>query len=390
MKLFVCLERLCGDLWFYLGTSICLVRFLYWHAKNFLFFVVFDVRAGPVGLIKSSVCSCFGSGKKTGVSWCFSREQRIQSMSKRVVGLSSALDGDSDASDTSAVSSIASRFNASGSMSASADEEGGGGNRVSEKVSDIATRFGKTVDQAPTSAASSASSRQRLPQIPRVTSPRAAAGRPPARADNAASAGDTERVVAERPGKVNDVAKRFAGGAEEDNTAAQQGGFASAHDRFRRAEEAERRPSASRVSSFARAFESGAHASFDADDSTDRHVAGVARTFESKGTERENTSRQPSVFDNAASKFQSSGTSAAPQRRQQRPLPAAEGRDPQPPPEQLESLEQRFANATKLFESGAASTKPIRAERPTLDSHDPDEKSPQSRFADAARVFGGS
>lgn len=247
--------------------------------------------------------------------------------------------------------------------------------RVSDKVSDLMTRFGSSDKIMPFPPPSSSSSSLTSKTLSRSDPNKQ---RHVERVKSAPLNGD-ERVVEERPQKVGDVAKRFNSNSETAKPPS-EGGFASAHDRFRRAEEAERRPTETRVSSFAKRIESGSK-SFDASSSSERHVAGVARAFESKGTESKTVTDQPASFDSVVSKFESGDFSDI-------NLGSRTSRHTDNQVEELESLGERFANATKLFESGAASN--ANPKRKQTGSEETNEKSSQSRFADAARVFGGS
>lgn len=321
-------------------------------------------------------------------------------MSDRKVGLFNALDptrGDSPAqsgdSATSGVASLASRFTQSNTTGEKDTV------KLSEKMSDLAGRFGSTVDKD--------SSKPLLSSGTRGGKYRAAAAA--AKASKAAE--ENARVVAELPGKVGDVAKKFAQSKEapstdhhhhHDDTPA----FASAADHFRRAEQDQLRPAESRVSAFAKRIESGATATFDSPAGVERKVAGVARSFESKSV-----GQPPRPERTKASSSASSIGAAAPARsrydtvmekdkdmdkQKQRPIreggPASTSLIEEEEKGQFESSESRFANATKLFESGRANPERQLNAASSSDnaSAEDEQSSAQSRFADAARVFGGA
>lgn len=284
-------------------------------------------------------------------------------MSNEKLGLSAALSSSLSSSSSSpkplsAVSSMASQFKIAASKPSSTHDA----KKVSDKVSDIATRFGTTIDDAPGAAKLHVPAYRRKPPVTKPADP---------------------TVITESGGKVTDVAKRFAQSAAESATATRdadgdQGGFASAHDRFRRAEELEKKPTESLVSSFAKRIEVGASASFDAPDATERHVAGVTRTFESKGTELEPRTAPPRHPVGAtSSKFEAPRAAPAPA--------AAKGAAEEP-------QSNSFANVSKLFEGGDANAQHVHRETSGLQrrkSTAEEDDASQNRFADAAKVFGG-
>lgn len=319
-------------------------------------------------------------------------------MSNRKAGLSNALDAVGDGSPaqsgdstSSGVASLASRFTQSNSMGEK------DAIKLSDKVSDLAGRFGATVDKD--------SSKPFLSNAARGGKYRAAA----AAVKAAKAAEEDARVVAELPGKVGDVAKRFTRSTEVSTTDHDKDAtpaFASAADRFRRAEQDELRPAESRVSAFAKRIESGAATTFDSPAGVERKVAGVARSFESKSAgqppQPERTKAPSSTSGSATgiaglarSRFDTTGEK---DNDKQKPRPIREGGPGATPPGeeeekgQLESSESRFANATKLFESGRANPeRQLNAVAPSEDTDtDGKQSSAQSRFADAARVFGGA
>lgn len=266
------------------------------------------------------------------------------------VGLSAVLDTSSskDEKPPSAVSSIASQFNAAASKHDSIDES----KKVSDKVSDIATKFGKTVDETP--PPKQYKSAAYVHKAHKAT----------------ASKSLDANVISQSGGKVGDVMKRFANSEAPAGESAKPSDFANAHSLFRRAEEAESRPSETRVSSFAKRIEVGATASFDSE-SSDRHVAGVTRAFESKGATSLRTHGVPPP----------NRPSGAPVSK-----PASGAREEEPV---VDGLGKRFENAAKLFENGAANDHQVGLGPKGSAGESEDDASAQSRFADAAKVFGG-
>lgn len=321
-------------------------------------------------------------------------------MSTRKAGLSDALgrseSGDStksgDSVTAAGVASLASRFAQSNSVGEKDTA------KVSDKVSNLAGRFGSIVDKD-------------APMPFMTAAPKGGKYRAAAAAAKAAKAAEEDaRVVAELPVKVGDVAKKFAHTKEKpspDHDHDATPAFASAADHFRRAEQDHLRPAESRVSAFAKRIESGSATTFDSPAGVERKVAGVARTFESKSAgqppqpERSKHSAPASGVSNSATVLARSTFDAAgdkdKDKQKQRPIreraPGVTVReDEQDDQRQMESSESRFASATKLFESGRAN--PERQLDKATASADvgggESQTSAQSRFADAARVFGGS
>lgn len=303
--------------------------------------------------------------------------------------------GQSVDGNVSGVASIASKFSRSDNTS---KEDG---IKLSDKVSDLAGRFGTTVDKDPAKALAARNA------IPPGGKYRAAA----AAVKNSRVAEEEARVLTEASGKVEDVAKRFAqpsgANVKKSNEDDSMPAFASAADRFRRAEQADVRPEESRVSAFAKRIESGTSGSFDTGGGTERKVAGVARTFESKTTSASSQlDRAPLPTTKSVSLTAAKSTRTKPEtstgevKAKPKAKPIREQKqgdehygESSRIEEDGESLESRFANATKLFQSGRAN--PERETNTNLSNSeggDPEDQasSSQSRFADAAKVFGGA
>lgn len=324
----------------------------------------------------------------------------------------------------SAVAAIASRFNAN-ALSEQSDTH-----RLSDKVSNLANRFGPTVLEE-----------QKYPAVPSLRRPTTASTKPrapPTRepfanhldTSSTVSPNKVTNIVNESAGNVTNVAKIFDNGRDPLNKQVkakkedeEQTGFAVASNLFKKAEEDAKDPTESKVSSFAKMIESGARASRDGIEiPADNRIAGVAKNFSI-----EQNGKKKLEEDGKKGAIELEGVQVGNVRSMFENAVAKEEEKVE------EELESRFTNATKLFESGASNDniqvtdgriknmeesstreivethidndkqlvqKDVLSEK--IETHmvnninDGDqgdtnvEASPQSRFADAARMFGGS
>lgn len=252
-------------------------------------------------------------------------------MSKSVSSLSSAYDAaDPSNAAPSAVASLASRFDAPPPVT--------GPPKVADKLSGIASTFGSTIDQ----------------DIP---------GRPPRRTPLKPKTAPTPppetNVVAEAPGRVGDVAARFDGRFTPEEAA--PNAFASAHERFLRFEADTLPPAETRVSGIAKSINTADKESRAPPPGLPNKEMVIAPPPPA-GT---GVGVKVSVFESGTdADVKSSGGNGD--------VPTTTGGN------QFAEAAKRFAEAEKQDSKKAA------------DPDAPPEDTAQSRFADAARLFGGS
>lgn len=244
----------------------------------------------------------------------------------RVAGIASAFEPASGAGPApSAVSSIASRFD---SPTQTVSEP-----KVSEKLSDIASRFGTTVADVPAKGSRS--------KPPPKDSPPASTAPPP--------------IIAERP-DFSAISRRFASGRANDPDAdavpSGPGMFASAKDAFQKIEAESRPPTEGLVSQFARDIEQGKHAAKDSPAPT---------RAEEPMQETRVVAEEMAGVGNIKSRFEGAVGKAEEGTTEEDGAP---------------TIENRFQSATKLFE----------AEKPEPKESAP---APDSKFAAASKVFAG-
>lgn len=340
------------------------------------------------------------------------------------LGLSSVLQPDASGDSASGVAAMASRFNAAHKEADSP--------KMSDKVSSIANRFGATVHDEPAGKYTPAPSLRRPTSVGNAPKTGGTARQPFLNhVDEEEEAERKKRqqqedIIQESAGSVGNVAKIFDTGSttaplnkgEEnsgENGASVASNFLSAKNLFKKAEENTSDKQESKVSSFAKLIDTNATTARNpVDIPADNAIAGVAKQFE---TTKNGTANKPGLqqqvtqvetainagIGDVVSKFENIKKEE-------------ESGDNQK--EKEESLESRFANAAKLFESGSANTsnaqeppkfsamaskntsEPEPEPTPKPQQEAPQEKeekaeeeevsSVQSRFADAARMFGGS
>lgn len=289
--------------------------------------------------------------------------------SSKPVGLSAAASPDSDAN-SSGVAAIANRFN-TGAMASDVDGE----HKLSDRVSSMANRFGSTVADNPNGP--------RFRQSIRYTRPLdmskyKAVTEAPSDSDNrrsSARAASGSTVVNESAKSVGDVAAMFNtssgflnnGKDTNDNEDGDDEGegsrFANAKNLFLKAETQGEEPQESKVSSFARKIESDASSSREAIEvPEDGKLIDMTSMYEANSKKNNSAvSMKPKSSTTAATIQQKSTVSTATASRVGERASALERTGTKDDNEneesnQVESLGNRFANATKLFESGQANS----------------------------------
>lgn len=290
--------------------------------------------------------------------------------SSKPVGLSAAAATDSDAN-SSGVAAIANRFN-TGAMAA--DIDGGGEHKLSDRVSAMANRFGSTVADNPNGP--------RFRQSIRYTRPLdmskyKAVTEPPSESDNrrsSARAASGSTVVQESAKSVGDVAAMFntssgflnngkdADGNDEGDNNGEASRFANAKNLFLQAETQGEEPQESKVSSFARKIESDASSSREAIEvPEDGKLIDMTSMYEANSKKNDSSGSMTAKSSTTAATIQKSTVSNATASRFGEQASAFERTGTSDDNEsdkssQVESLGNRFANATKLFESGQANS----------------------------------
>lgn len=290
--------------------------------------------------------------------------------SSKPVGLSAAAATDSDAN-SSGVAAIANRFN-TGAMAS--DVDGGGEHKLSDRVSAMANRFGSTVADNPNGP--------RFRQSIRYTRPLdmskyKAVTEPPSDSDNrrnSARAASRSTVVQESAKSVGDVAAMFntssgflndgkdADDNDEDGNDGETSRFANAKNLFLKAETQGEEPQESKVSSFARKIESDASSSREAIEvPEDGKLIDMTSMYEANSKKNGSAgSVKPKSSTATATIQNSTGSDATASRVGERASvlerTGTNDDNESDKSNQVESLGNRFANATKLFESGQANS----------------------------------